>query len=493
MYRQNFKTEVNDKVIKECHNIFTYFEKDIRHIHSYRQERIINLCSLLFTNLINRRTYYNQKKKEKQDYVLIDLNMANYDLKNPKNIISKLGYTYHDVIDSIEILKHLGAIRVEKGYRKFKYKDMEDDRWIIKKSVMTKIYLNPINKWHKEFINNNVFKLTRSLFFKNDDMSDRPTAVLNIKKNKKIVKTKILNENENKKLNKINQFLIDNGYPDLCYQRKFSTDIQNENDKGFGRMWSQFHQITKSHREVIMEAEKLAEVDFSSCLLNILYVFEIGKEYEGDIYNDAMSLCGIKKEHHYIYRDIFKIIFITLLNCEEHKAIFSIRNTLQEYGIHSYFDKVNFDMYCIKNEFENIHYSFSAKKLIETISNSFPILNKYFFTKSSKFTQYIESEICIEIMNIMCKDNILPLSVHDSFLFPINKIDYYKDLCKSIFYKVIHFYKFNLIKQTKPTFNYLFNISVFSYSLKNKLLYFNNTKMNFIENSNIFKLSDEFT
>ena len=76
-------------------------------------------------------------------------------------------------------------------------------------------------------------------------------------------------------------------------------------------MYNQFQQLTKSHREFLMGALGLAEIDFSSCLLNILYVYETGKEYEGDIYNDAMSLCGIKKEHLYIYRDIFKIIFIS--------------------------------------------------------------------------------------------------------------------------------------------------------------------------------------
>ena len=84
-------------------------------------------------------------------------------------------------------------------------------------------------------------------------------------------------------------------------------------------------------------------------------------------------------------------------------------------------------------------------------------------------------------MNYMCDNDILPLSIHDSFLFPANNLEYYSHICKSIFYKIIYLYKFSISK-TKPTFNFLSNSFSFNYSFKNNILYFNNTKMKNIEN-----------
>lgn len=511
MYKPNIKKEIKPSILAESHNIYEHFNYCIQedNIHSYRQSTITTAISIILNNLISRRNLKNIPNRNNKyiksnfNYMIISHNMNDYNIKTKKdiNIFSENDCSYKDVMQALKILQEANIIKLIKNGRIYKRKYNENEDWKIKSSSMSRIYLNDISEWNKDYVSKNLLNITRSLFFNREDNSERTLVNLNIKNNKNNVLYKKTLEDDIR-LKNINNFLIEKDLPDLCYQRNYNALNDSPERIGYGRLTSQFHQISKSHREIILKKYDLEEFDFKSCLINILFVLETGELYQGDIYNDAMNFCGIHNKFYSDYRDVFKKIFIILLNSYNYnnckKAIHQI---LREYGLLK--SKKDFNLL---NNFQSnfsdknniIRYTFTAEEIIFIITNNFNILSNYFFTKTSEYTQFIESEICIRIMNIMINDNIIPLSIHDSFLFPKNDIDYYSIICNNIFIDVINTFKikyayifdlqYNIISEGEREILY-YNIKVPSFlKIKNnKLFYLKNRKTNF---KKLFDLDD---
>jgi hypothetical protein len=442
LFKKSTKISTRDRTFQYNNNIYEKVKSNFKY-HSDCQTGIVTAMSLIMENLIYRKNLKDYK------YFLISLNPNDYTQQNKDSLYYKFNITYHDLIHAIEVLKYCGIISHIKGGRQYRKLSTDTEwRYDYKTARLTSLYLNPINQWIPEINLSALDKMRILSYYKEEE--NKSTAIIRYKDDKK----NILYEKsiQDKKLQKINEWLVDNNYEDLQYQRIYSTQIDST-EIGYGRVFNTFQQISKEDRQTICEELQLREFDFKSCLINILYTLETSRMYEGDIYNDTMDLFGITEELQFYYRDIFKKIFIILLNCEKRKAKKAINQVLKE---------------------NNLLHLLSSQKVIDTITQSFPILNKYFFTNSSSISQFLESEICISIMSIMINDNILPISIHDSFYFPTNDYEYYSNLCFSIFYNIIFNYKSYNQKLETINFNYKYSINLFNnknnYSLLNNII-----------------------
>jgi dUTP pyrophosphatase len=72
-------------------------------------------------------------------------------------------------------------------------------------------------------------------------------------------------------------------------------------------------------------------------------------------------------------------------------------------------------------------------EFVETIYNTFPEFQKHFFTVSSKLSQFVESQIAIEIMLMMVEEGINPLTIHDAYLFPKERFEELSEKAIKIF------------------------------------------------------------
>jgi hypothetical protein len=474
LFKKSTKITTRNRTFGYCHNIYEIVKDDFNY-HSDCQSGIVLAMSIILENLIYRKNLKEYK------YFLISLNPNNYTQQNKESLYYKFGITYHDLIHAIEILKYCGIISQIKGGRQYRKLSYETEwHYDYKSARLTTLYLNPINQWKSELNLSALDKMRILSYYKEED---KPLAVIRYKDDKKNILYEVTTQD--KKLHKINEWLVDHHYKDLQYQRIYSTKI-NSTEIGYGRVFNTFQQISKVDRQTICEELNLKEFDFKSCLINIIYALETGKIYEGDIYNDTMNLFNIPSQYHYVYRDIFKKLFIIMLNCNEKKVIPAIYSVLKEYGlIKSKYSIDNFHKYLKENNFPlyTPYFTFTAKIIKKTISESFTILKNYFFTNSSSLTQFLESEICIKIMSIMINDNIIPLSIHDSYYFPIEDYEYYSNLCNSIFYNTISNFKLSTQKPEiiKVNFNVcnLFNFKIYNYSLLNNIIIkMNNNKIN---------------
>lgn len=504
MFKKNFEIKYTDKTFKFCNNIYNsikpvYFSS----FNSNKQKDVVHSMSIILDTLIRRRF------QKEFNYMLISRDMSKFSPNIKNSLLLKYNITYHSLINAIEILKQANIITEKRGYAQFISDSEFTELWYQnkKKSALTTLYLVGPLDWNKDIFNMSYFDIARLFCYDNSTKSDaiiRYKKQSNIKKNRKIIDVKIIPLTHEKAIRKINKYLIKNNLEDFKYQRIYSCEIddnKNIHNAGYGRLYSPFQQIPKDLREKIIEEFNLKEYDIKSCLPNILYFKEKGHKYKGDLYHDAMKACDIKKEHYSIYRDVFKKIFLLMFNIKFEDCEKSIRHLLFEYGLLEYeYDSQKLKDNFIKNFNNSFQYKFNPRYLMRFIELAFPEFKNYLFTKSSCYTQFIESKIAIEAMSYMIKNNIIPITIHDAYYFPINNFEYYSSICEDLFYKVIsndinNFYSYN---NFNPSFNYIIinyfnnqliklnNFLIFTF-LK-KIFYYYNTKINL---NNIYKLNYE--
>lgn len=408
--------------------------------------------SLIIENLIYRKNARNSKGID-YNYFLVSLNMADYSSKDKESITGILKVTYWDIKNAIKILEHAGIINVSLGYRKY-IKLQEDREWLYdsENAKLTQLRLNPITMWNRELLNMTYLDIERMLSFYNPNKK-RNHAVVRYKKNKEVVKEINIPKKFETDLQNINKFLIKKGLREFTYQRVYNCEVKEGIDfdniksgdiynAGYGRCFSSFQQITKENRQLICEELNLKEYDITSCLPNILYTIETGSMYSGDIYNDIMTTLNIDIHDQPEYRDLIKTIFIIMLNVDINNCEKSIRHFLYE-----------------ENKLNNQgKYNLIPFDIMKTIYDMLPELKNHFFTKSSSLTQFIESRIAIDIMNLMIKEGALPLTIHDAYLFPIDKYDYFVDQTTKIFYNNIKAYQgeTSLFSFSNPSYSFIF-------------------------------------
>lgn len=489
MFRENFTIKYNDKIKIFCNNTYNVIKPQyFSSFNSNKQKDVVYAMSIILDTLIRRRF------SKEFNYMLISRDMSNFSPMHENSLKSKYNITYHSLINAVEILKKANIISEKRGYAQFVCDFNFSEKWYQNKnkSALTSLLLNDPLEWNKQLLNISYFDIARIFCYDNSDKSD---AIVRFKKHSNIKKNRIIKKEINipfhyeKAIRQINKYLIENNLSDFKYQRIYSCEIDDQNNihnAGYGRIYSPFQQIPKNLREKVAEEFNLKEYDIKSCLPNILYFKEKGYKYPGDIYHDAMKACGIKEKHYSIYRDVFKKILLIMFNIKFEDCEKSIRHLLFEYGIlECGFESNKLKDNFIKNFNNSFQYKFNPRYIIRFIDNQFPEFKDYLFTKSSSYTQFIESKIAITVMSYMIKNSIIPITIHDAYYFPINLFDYYSNLCDNLFYKIITDELNNIYNNNyfNPSFNFIINC----YFNKNKLeiikqifkqiFYYNNTKI----------------
>jgi hypothetical protein len=410
---------IREDTLKYCNRLF----ESITMFYNFRlksssQPGVVRAIAFIIENLIYKQSYEKEYR-----YFLISLNSANYTYQR-ESLSTLLNFSLSDIRHALKILKFANIINVQIGHRKYTGKDNKDE-WVYDKdnAKLTTIRLNLVEQWNKEYIGLSYLDIGLMLSY-SDPTIEKWHAILREKEKKKRgqKKAKVLQEvrlskKYEKDIQQINRYLRKKELPG--YQRIYSCEQDGKGNRvnlGYGRIYNPFQQISKAHRALICEEQGWKEYDIKSCLANILYCIETGEKYNGDLYHDAMKACGIQECDFSKFREVFKKIFIIFFNIEEKEAFQAINNVLYEEKL----------------------FQFKAEEIIQKIVSTFPVFDKYFFTKSSCLTQFLESKIAIEIMMYCIKNDILPLSIHDSYVFPVECYNELSSFADSVFDKVIH-------------------------------------------------------
>jgi hypothetical protein len=494
-------SNIRESTLTLSNNIYDKSIDNFPSLQKVRKPNITFAMSLLLENLLYRR---NNKDN---NYVLISLDASLYS-PSKKDIISfkqMYGVSLKDIKDAKDILVHVGIIKFTKGSARFQENLCLPSKyqWVKTQSQLSKIELNDIRKWNRSLLELTYLDIAKVLSYHNPNI-EKHHAVIRFKDSKdkkKIIKEFNIHKEYETGVQQINEYLIANDLAEFTYQRIYSDRISKDgslDEYGYGRCFGGFQQITKEHRHLVCEELNLKEYDVTSCLPNILYCLDTDKTYEGDIYNDAMKAAGVKEEHFVDYREVFKPTFIIMMNCKgKHKTIQAIRSYLYEKGLLKTDSELK-DKKIAKNFIDNeleYRYVFDPIEFVETIYNTFPEFQKYFFTRSSKLSQFIESQIAIDIMLMMKEEGINPLTIHDAYLFPEEKYEELSEKAKNIFNNRISEYKKNISSSFKknivnPSFSF-----VNSYYYIHCLFFYDNSflisynLLSFLINYNSFLIS----
>jgi hypothetical protein len=179
--------------------------------------------------------------------------------------------------------------------------------------------------------------------------------------------------------------------------------IFKENFMQGGRFYRAEHLALKSaeRNQITLNGENVVEIDFACLHINMLYIRETGKPYEGDAYQSASSHSSnhSSASSTKIPRDVFKIILQIILNCEtEFAANLAANEALRSRGFH-----------------------ISAETAIQTFLKKHQPIAKYFFSGIGLQLQYEDSVIAEKVLLKAVQAEIPVLPVHDSFLAPADQ------------------------------------------------------------------------
>lgn len=425
MLGEFFKSEFPDKYYNL--GIKQYIKSNYNFYNIGRLE----LCSL---SIINNIHYRRNNKK----YILISKNPNKYPIQK---------FSYHEIINSLTILKNLNIIIEETGFRNYKEKNKLGE-WYYKDATATKIYLKSYEEWKIDELNLSWFNFCKIIF-----CNKLPNPhVFNRTKYKKTIINEKINKNFlfNSSLDRINKYLKNNNEINLQYKRVFGETLHE-----YGRFYNSFQTIPKKLREKVLKEKDWIELDYTSCLINILYIIETGKMYDGDIYFDLLKKLNLSND----YRSLLKELLIIALNTKnKNSAIKAIRKLLIDNGL---YNKENW---------------FSSEIILNILNvfESYKYLKKYLYYNSSYFTQNIESNIISKLMLEMIKDNILPISIHDCIIIPSQYENKYKLLMNQLLISECNLYKYSFYYN--KIFQYILNINLFNsqkYNKNNNIFYKN--------------------
>lgn len=412
MLLENFKTNIPEKYFQL--NIKEYIKSNY---NFYNIEKLEKCIITIIYNIHNRMLLDKRKKinRKIERYLLINKNPNQYPFKN---------YTYYEIINSIKILKELNIIEEITGYRKY-YRN--DNKWNFYEATLTKIFLKPFEEWNIKKLNLSWFEFSLILFCYKKPKPIIKTRIKTKEKNKIIFDDTIINPpNISEDLNYINKYLIKNNLSNLQYSR-----IYGKNINSYGRFYNSFQNIPKSLRKKILKEQNWIELDYKSCIINILHLLKTEKFYNGDIYNDILNSNNLPLE----FRDFFKSVLIIAINVKnKDKAIKAIRSELINHGLYSKFYKnksfkklnknnipeyLNYQLKLFNFYFKNInsYYHFTPEYILSILENIL-ILKEFLYSNSSSYTQNIESNSINKIMKYMINKKILPLSIHDCIIIP---------------------------------------------------------------------------
>jgi len=234
----------------------------------------------------------------------------------------------------------------------------------------------------------------------------------------------------------------------MSYSRIFG---KTQND--FGRLYSTFSNLPKKMRQVLIDDYDLEELDYSNFNLNLFFLIETGKKYNGDIYTAMLKSLDERFFDKYpnqiaLYRKIFKTIMLLYIGSDEKTIQKAVTYFLVNKGIYKkVYDDEKKDKF-----FQRKFIKFAESVGYKENSSLYPIRKKYSFKQVHKavmeicepirywimnsktnVAQNLESKCIIDVAKkIIEKGGSLPLLIHDAALVKKDDSDRIKDEMEKI-------------------------------------------------------------
>lgn len=416
MKRDTFK-EIAPKIYQD------EFEKYINP-KARNKHKVLELAAMLAYNTWNYDKGYKNKFYYMEDVLIKDgknpyRNGTVWVYLNPNKYPFK-GFSYTQMKYALEILEKVGIFVIEKGEMKFKPITPERPYWEPFESKMTKVSMVPVYMWKVE----NMLELYHTMLtpFFEEKIEEKIKTTFKIKLKKK--KELIIEAEEDKKIERINRYLIKRGFSCFQYGRRYG-----ENEFEMGRLYNAITNISKRNRIALIEKDNLVEVDLASSFINAFYIAETGEIYQDEKYNNDpyTKLIEVLPSDFKLTRpEAKKFMMRFICNNSASNAKKSMRQIMREKKMFTYNGK-------------GIPVTFfhKEKDILKTIENAFPEIKKYFYNNNYNWAFYVESETLIIVLNKMIKLNILPLSIHDAVLVPKHLKEYFENFFLETFIKVI--------------------------------------------------------
>lgn len=518
--------EINiSKKLNKFANILLYnFHKDtneLYYIHNNTQKKCIEIICDIMQECYNK----NIKNKKKDTPLLIPLSPNKYTSDTDWKYLRKKRYQRDSVKLTFKCLVHFNIITIEYGGIILEYNELSNV-WMKLDSILTRVWLKPISEWKPIFniLKNENYKQLdlHYMFYPDKDVYEKPalcrkqiydniTGKPKKHNNGKKVKYPIpVHKSYYDDLYEINKALIDNGYQNLQYHRVFG-DTPDE----YGRIYSPIQSLSKIERKAICNEMGWTEIDFKSFIPSILYEISTGKKCNEDQYLKITNHLGLPIE----YRPMYKSILIFMTCCNEkkisRKAIINVLSGMGGTGCYSdltdsictiedlkdkldeksylenieilkhnkknpndkknfknYYElkKYQFKQYLLENNFDlnTPHYIFNVDYIMNEIEKLFPYFKPFLYNSTSKITQNIESDITLELSKIMISFNILPLSIHDSFIIPKKYEKYFNNIKDKIKFYYASKYRLNNNNKNKIINKYVNSFNIYN---NNSIIY----------------------
>lgn len=462
--------------IKKIKPLWNYIiEKEKKNKTIYKIDKVESCFYDIMYNLIrqkrkwinhwNKPEYQRKEKLKPNSGIRIPQRQKTYSEKNNtsfSNLIKSLDYTYHRIKLIIDILKKYNIIKYKSGWFNHDSLQGQVTQITIKEMIDWKIKPNTFSEWLEIFCN--------IISIRTGDSKNVETKIRN-KKN--VYRAVIVDKDKNykgeiyeKKKDKRKKYdywvepaskhlqdevdFFNKHLPSyLSYNRIFY-----KNEYECGRFQSVLHRIPRELRHKGLKIYKYKEVDFSSFNINLLYFFNTGKKYEGDIYIDIIKNLNIDSDLIDSLRPIMKEMTLTLYGSGwRNKARNEIEKKLSSIGINytkfetPEMEHKRFELwykYLKEYELDIIDYKPTGIKSLEildaaeeTCTGIKDILYLYW----NRFCQFIESEIIKDLMYNMIENGLIPYSVHDCVIVPEKEYEYYNNLKEDILIKKVTEYQ----------------------------------------------------
>ena len=472
--------------------------------HVYKKDLLISIIINLLGNLFSRTYAYREDKKkgasEKINFILVSHKAEMYCNRKHEdftNNIEMIQATYKLMLTAEDILTHFNIIVIETHNRhiekdngqRYKIDDSGNIVW-----QTTKIRLKNICEWKCDFIFDqdihynlkfaSLMNGELNRFFKgNKKYPNDLSAYIKKKLNDKETKVKAPYDYI-EEVRKVNYLFPESIRSQCKYKRAFS-----ENLNSGGRLYGLINQMTKDQRLVlILRPFNYVEVDFTALIPNTIKYYVSGAFYTSRPYNivaktiiedkirsNKGKVIVTNEEIVNIVAKAIKQPILMLFNGDtgNQRTITAIQYSLAENGLDNFPDEVEdvknqilikkndsdrykkatlyrlgkkrprWKQFLQNNDFPDydLDYFITPKNIYDGISRALPELRPFLLTENWNWTQLIESNTILKIVEYIKEDNLLPLIVHDCIIVPKEYEQKYADIMEKELINQIELFK----------------------------------------------------